>query len=45
VEKKTHAVLPRMTEAEQDLVWHMENGYQLELIRLAVTGSAPLEKL
>ena len=23
-------VLPKLTEAEQDLVWHIEHGYQLE---------------
>lgn len=23
-------VLPKLSEAEQDLVWHMEHGYQLE---------------
>jgi hypothetical protein len=28
--KKAFTVPPKLTEAEQDLVWHMENGYQLE---------------
>jgi hypothetical protein len=28
--KKTGSVPPKLTEAEQDLVWHMEHGYQLE---------------
>ena len=28
--KKAGAVLPKLTEAEQDLIWHMEHGYQLE---------------
>ena len=28
--KKASAVPPKLTEAEQDLVWHMQNGYQLE---------------
>lgn len=28
--KMKTAVLPKLTEAEQDLVWHMEHGYQLE---------------
>jgi hypothetical protein len=36
-------VLPKLTEAQQDLVWHMENGYQLEMTRLAATCSAPVE--
>jgi hypothetical protein len=30
VKKKAPGVPPKLTEAEQDLVWHMENGYQLE---------------
>ena len=32
-------VLPKLTEAEQDLVWHMEHGYQLETDSL---GSNPV---
>ncbi len=28
--KKAGADLPKLTETEQDLVWHMEHGYQLE---------------
>ena len=28
--KKTGSLPPKLTEAEQDLVWHMEHGYQLE---------------
>jgi hypothetical protein len=28
--KKTASVVSKLTEAEQDLLWHMENGYQLE---------------
>jgi hypothetical protein len=28
--KKTARVVAKLTEAEQDLLWHMENGYQLE---------------
>lgn len=28
--KKAGAVPAKLTEAEQDLVWHMQNGYQLE---------------
>ena len=28
--KQPGAVLPKLTEAEQDLIWHMEHGYQLE---------------
>jgi hypothetical protein len=30
VKKKSAKILPKLTEAEQDLLWHMENGYQLE---------------
>ena len=32
-------VLPKLTEAEQDLMWHMEHGYQLETDSL---GSNPV---
>jgi len=28
--KQPGAVLPKLTETEQDLIWHMEHGYQLE---------------
>jgi hypothetical protein len=28
--KKAYALLARLTETEQDLIWHMEHGYQLE---------------
>ena len=28
--KKTGDIPPKFTEAEQDLVWHMEHGWQLE---------------
>jgi hypothetical protein len=28
--KQAGAVLPKLTKAEQDLIWHMEHGYQLE---------------
>ena len=28
--KQAAVVLPKLTEAEQDLIWHMEHGYQLE---------------
>lgn len=28
--KKFGSVRPKLTEVEQDLVWHMEHGYQLE---------------
>ena len=28
--KQPWAVLPKLTEAEQSLIWHMEHGYQLE---------------
>jgi hypothetical protein len=28
--KQAGAVLPKLTEAEQDLIWHMEHGYKLE---------------
>ena len=29
-EKRTTKIPPKLTEPEQDLLWHMENGYQLE---------------
>jgi len=28
--KKSGADLPKLTEAERDLIWHMEHGYQLQ---------------
>ena len=28
--KQAAVVLPKLTEAEQGLIWHMEHGYQLE---------------
>ncbi|MCU1302125.1 MAG: hypothetical protein JWQ87_2409, partial [Candidatus Sulfotelmatobacter sp.] len=28
--KKAHSATPKLTEAEQELVSHMEHGYQLE---------------
>jgi hypothetical protein len=28
--KQAGVVLPKLTEAEQDLIWHMEHGYKLE---------------
>jgi hypothetical protein len=28
--KQPGAVLPKLTEAEQDLIWHLEHGYRLE---------------
>jgi len=37
--KQAGAVLPKLTEAEQDLIWHMEHGYQLETDSL---GGDPL---
>jgi hypothetical protein len=39
--KQAGAVLAKLTEAEQDLIWHMEHGYQLETDSLG--GLAPLE--
>jgi hypothetical protein len=41
--KKVEAVPPKLTEAEQDLVWHMENGYQLETDSLG--GNPVLRRL
>ena len=37
--KQPGAVLPKLTKAEQDLIWHMEHGYQLETDSL---GGAPV---
>ncbi len=28
--KKTADVQPKLTESEQDLLWHIENGYRLQ---------------
>ncbi len=46
--KQPGAVLPKLTEAEQDLIWHMEHGYQLEtdslggdLVLRRLKGRAP----
>ena len=41
--KKTGSVTPKLTEAEQDLVWHMEHGYQLETDSLG--GNLVLRRL
>lgn len=37
--KKKGIVPPKLTDAEQDLIWHMEHGYQLETDSL---GSDPV---
>jgi hypothetical protein len=41
--KQPGAVLPKLTEAEQDLIWHMEHGYQLETDSLG--GDPALRRL
>ena len=41
--KQPGAVLPKLTEAEQDLIWHMEHGYQLETDSLG--GNPVLRRL
>jgi hypothetical protein len=41
--KKAGAVLPKLTEAEQDLISHMEDGYQLETDSLG--GNPVLRRL
>jgi hypothetical protein len=41
--KKAGAVAPKLTEAEQDLVWHMEHGHQLETDSLG--GNPVLRRL
>ncbi len=41
--KKAGAVLPKLTEAEQDLISHMEDGYQLETDSLS--GDPVLRRL
>ncbi len=41
--KKAGADLPKLTETEQDLVWHMEHGYQLETDSLG--GNPVLRRL
>jgi hypothetical protein len=38
-EKRTPETLSKLTEAEQDLLWHLEHGYQLETDSL---GSDPV---
>jgi hypothetical protein len=35
--KKAASASPKLTETEQDLLSHMQDGYELELIRLAET--------
>jgi len=39
--KKAGADLPKLTETEQDLVWHMEHGYQLETDSLGGNPVSP----
>jgi hypothetical protein len=41
--KKTARVVSKLTEAEQDLLWHMENGYQVETDSLG--GNPVLRRL
>lgn len=41
--RKAGAVPPRLTEAEQEFVWHMEQGYQLETDSLS--GDPVLRRL
>ena len=41
--KKAVTVPPKLTEAEQDLIWHMEHGYQLETDSLG--GNPVLRRL
>jgi hypothetical protein len=41
--KKAVTVPPKLTEAEQDLVWHMEHGYRLETDSLG--GNPVLRRL
>jgi hypothetical protein len=40
--KKLSVVPPRLTDTEQDLLWHMEHGYQLETDSL---GGNPILRL
>jgi len=40
--KKLGVVPPKLTETEQDLLWHMEHGYQLETDSL---GGNPILRL
>ena len=40
--KKLSVVPPKLTETEQDLLWHMEHGYQLETDTL---GGNPILRL
>lgn len=43
--KKAGAVPAKLTEAEQDLVWHMQNGYQLETDSVGADPvSSPIER-
>jgi hypothetical protein len=35
--KKTASVVPKLTETEQDLLSHIQHGYQLETDSLAAT--------
>jgi len=37
--KKAASLLPKLTEAEQDLLSHMQEGYSLKPIRSAATRS------
>lgn len=39
VKKQAPPALPKLSETEQDLLWHMEHGYQLETDSL---GSNPV---
>jgi hypothetical protein len=43
VKRKTAKILPKLTEAEQDLLWHMERGYRLETDSLG--GNPVLRRL
>jgi hypothetical protein len=40
--KKISLVLPELTETEEDLLWHMQHGYQLETDSI---GSNPVLRL
>ena len=42
VKKKLSVVPPKLTETEQDLLWHMEHGYELETDSL---GGNPVLRL
>ena len=41
--KQATGIPPKLTETEQDLLWHMENGYQLETDSLG--GNPVLRRL